>query len=520
MADTLPLSWKIRRFIWDTMFILIYKKKEVEEIPLPPETPTHVSAIPMVAREPEIPIRKILVADVIPGDEYSKKMHYAYLLRRLMYKFYPANQPGLPGIDADIDRAVADAFNDRYQALYKMPQHVAELRADNGHVDLGAMALNSPYACFLQKDGADLVWDFRNFKGSELNKDLVAIDCRVLFEPDPAKPGQVRVVEIDCAFGKVKPTDPAWPKARAIAMCAASTQVSLVRHFNWVHLACGAHFAIATRNRLGWMHPVCRLVWPHMYGTQNSNYLVTAGQMLPNGEFETIFSFTHAGMCDLFERTHNDYRINVTVPAMDWAHRGLDGLGLKSPVQENMVELYDVMHAHATRYLDTYYKSDADLRADAAVVNWLHAMDTSIPNGVQQVCGPISATGLTKAGLARLVAGLTYMAAVQHEALGSIMWNYQLWVDEIPVRIYKDGRRLPVDIYQRLLNANFNLNVRRAKLLHDFDYMGLAPEGPGLFRLFMKELKVLDDRYASADYPHHNQPWLIRPSAIDANINA
>jgi hypothetical protein len=112
------------------------------------------------------------------------------------------------------------------------------------------------------------------------------------------------------------------------------------------------------------------------------------------------------------------------------------------------------------------------------------------------------------------------MAAVQHEALGSVMWNYQLWVDRNPVRIYRDGRRLPVDIYQRLLNANFNLNVRRAKLAQDFSYMALDANGKSLFKQFQTELLALDDKYTGPDYPHKDAAWLILPKAIDANINA
>jgi len=520
MADSLPLSWTIRRFIWDSMFILIFKGKKVLPIPVPTETRPLLQPVAMVVKEPAIGVRNVMVADRIPEDEYSAKMHYAYALRQWMYKYYPANQPGLPGISPDIDEALKDAFNDRYQAIYpNKPKKPVELFGPGGP-DLGGMALNSPYACFLQRDGADLVWDFSDLKDHDLNPGLEPVDCRVIFALDPANAGTVRAVRIDCALGQIAPDSPHWPRAKAIAMCAASTQVSMVRHFNWVHLACGAHFAIVTRNRLLPDHPICRLVWPHMYGTQNSNFLVTKGQMLPRGEFESIFSFTHKGMCDLFERTHLKYRISVIVPEMDWEDRGLSGMNLVSPVQKNLVELYDVMHAHAARYIDHYYPTDADLRADGAVINWLAGLEAAIPNGVERVSGPISADGLTKAGLARLIGGLIYMAAVQHEALGSVMWNYQLWVDRNPVRVYTDQRRLPVDIYQRLLNANFNLNVRRAKLAQDFSGMGLDANGAALFRQFQTELLALDKSYEDPAYPHKDAPWLIRPSAIDANINA
>ena len=33
-----------------------------------------------------------------------------------------------------------------------------------------------------------------------------------------------------------------------------------------------------------------------------------------------------------------------------------------------------------------------------------------------------------------------------------------------PVRLYRDGRREPLDVYQRLINANFILNVTRSPI--------------------------------------------------------
>ena len=50
-----------------------------------------------------------------------------------------------------------------------------------------------------------------------------------------------------------------------------------------------------------------------------------------------------------------------------------------------------------------------------------------------------------------------------HEILGTGMWNYQMWTHVQPVHVYANGARGPVDVYQRLVNANFLLNVRRAR---------------------------------------------------------
>ena len=139
-----------------------------------------------------------------------------------------------------------------------------------------------------------------------------------------------------------------------IALCAVTTHVSLVRHFNWAHLVGSAHLAIATRNRLLPEHPLCRLMWPYMYGTQQSNDMVTKGQMVRGGDFETVFSFTFDGTCRLFDETYGDFRIVINDPEEHAKPADLDA-GFDTPTQANLEALFNVMHAHARDYLRLYY---------------------------------------------------------------------------------------------------------------------------------------------------------------------
>ena len=99
------------------------------------------------------------------------------------------------------------------------------------------------------------------------------------------------------------------------------------------------------------------------------------------------------------------------------------------------------------------------------------------------------------------------------------MWNYQLWTHRQPPRIYKnckDHPREPLDVYQRLVNANYILNVRRRALMYDFSYFGLDPLAKAAMFEFQKDLATLQAKMDS-------QPraiWLVYPSALSVNINA
>ena len=86
------------------------------------------------------------------------------------------------------------------------------------------------------------------------------------------------------------------------------------------------------------------------------------------------------------------------------------------------------------------------------------------------------------------------MATVEHEILGTGLWNYQMWTHVQPVRVYATASASPLDVYQRLVNANFNLNVRRAQLRPGLELpgprRGRAPRPSGDFKQALEELQA------------------------------
>src|SRR5262249_35574560 len=153
--------------------------------------------------------------------------------------------------------------------------------------------------------------------------------------------------------------------------------------------------------------------------------------------------------------------------------RGIANRSFDTPAFANRLGLFNVMLAHAVRYLRAYYDSDEELRADESFQNWLAELDRLVPNGIR----PLSGDAVSIESAARVIAAFIYLATVEHEILGTGLWNYQLWTNVQPVRIYRNGQRETIDVYQRLVNANFNLNVRRARLMQDFGYLALNRKG-------------------------------------------
>jgi hypothetical protein len=342
----------------------------------------------------------------------------------------------------------------------------------------------SPYACYLRQDGdRGFRWDLTFLDRFECQPGLRSPGALVEFSADPSAK-HPRAYRIDCELGSCKPGDPDWAEAQRIAMCALSTHLALVRHFNWVHLVCGDPLALVTRSCLPVDHPIRRLLHPHVYATQSSDEMVTIVQMTTGGDFENTFSFTHEGICDLFEATRGDFDLRMIDPVLDAGLRGVADVPFETPAYSNRLALMGVIRTHVARYLALYFDSDSALAADESFAQWLDALRTSIPHGVGEIAGP----SVTIDAAVLLLSTCIYMTTVEHEIVDAGAWNYQLWSDVQPPRVYQSGRRLPLDVYQRFISANFNFQIPRTLLMNDFSSLALDPWGASAFRAFLADV--------------------------------
>lgn len=505
----MELMWSLRRQFWNGLAVFKYRHNKPAEIPIPRGDGKKLKAVSLESAFPGISIPNILVADSVPEDEASRLKYWFYQAQVGLYSLFSPMQEGLPPIEPDQQRALDEAYTPAHRKCFAPPALPVDYQ---GGMDLGHLAVASPYACYLERaPEGGFQWDLRKLDRYELHEGLRRLGVRVLFTLDP-ETRRLRPAQIDSEFGTCRPGDAQWASAQKLALCAATTHLSLVRHFNWVHLAAGGPLAIATRNNLGAQHPVMRLLWPHIYGTQYSNQIVTLGQMARGGDFETIFSFTHEGMCKLFSDTYAEYDAVVLDPGQEAAEKGVKDAGFDTPALDSRMAYFELMRQHALRYLRIYYASDMQLREDAALWAWLTELDKLIPGGIRKLLGD----SLTLESAARLLGAFIYLATVEHEIVGSGVWNYQLWTHVQPVRMYKNGHREPLDVYQRLVNANFNLNVHRRELLTDFSYLALDLPGAAAFRAFRRELEELQARLSQKPA----NCWMIYPDILKANINA
>lgn len=486
-----------------------YRHAKPLVIPSPTAQARPIVAVSLVSAFPSVAISGVVVADHVPSDEMLRLPLLFCRLQSWLYRVFSPMQSGLEPIDANPEVALAQAYSKKHRQCFAPPRRPPEFVGD---LDLGHLAVASPYTSYLERTGpSTFKWDFLELNDFECHAGLRPPGARVDFSLD-THTRSLRATRIESDLGSCTPGSSEWEPALRLALCGLTTHSSLVRHFNWLHLVGGGPLSFVTRNCLNQNHPVRRLLQPHVYATHASNQMVTIDQMTPGGDFENIFSFTHRGMCELYEATWANFDLQKFNPAIDALRRGVDAPDVETPALENYLALMEVFEAHVRRYLSLYFEGDDAFANDAAVAQWIESLGAYLPRGVSDIAG----TPLSLEGAVRVISTFIYMTTVEHEVLGSGVWNYQLWNDAQPVRVYQNGERPPLDVYQRLVNANFNLNVRRTPLMSDFSSLALDARGAKAFRAFRADLALLQESMDGLPATC----WRIEPKYLKANINA
>ena len=534
--------WWIRRGLWNGIARMKFKSNEPLAILPIPRSLDEVVTVPFSLQFADVRIPSLQVAWAIPSDEKRPRLQYAkktllFTVQRWLYRWFPPMQQGLPSIDPDPQVAMKQGYRRRHDRVAKRAAEVQSVPRDltlrrpilpfelQGSPDLGQLAVRGPYAAYLQRVADDeYEWNLDwSSKGSfTCHPGLYRPWAHVRFQvhridgvDDQTRP--LRAIEIRTELGTARPTDAQWPMAQRIALCAVSTHTGLVRHWNWLHLMAGESFAIATRHAFKPDHPLCRLHWPHIYGTQQSNRFGKMAQLVPKGDFEQIYSFTHEGMCELLEVSAKEFRFDVGDPKADAMRRGLTQHRIDLPTQRNVEALYEVIHRHVERYVAVYYDQDATVQNDRAIHQWGASLERLLPH---------ANIGLkaTVASLTDTIARFIYFVTVYHESVGALLWNYQMWTGIHPIRVYQDDWREPLDVYQRLVNTNYLLHVIRAPLMDDYSGVALVdPQNPSktaaariAFETFREELRTLQQVMDQEPWGY----WKLYPNRLEVNINA
>jgi hypothetical protein len=192
--------------------------------------------------------------------------------------------------------------------------------------------------------------------------------------------------------------------------------------------------------------------------------------------------------------------------------RGVADVPFETPAFANRLALMGVIRDHVSRYVALYFDSDSSLAGNEFLGQWLDRLRLCIPHGVDEIVG----SPVTIEGAVKLLSTFIYLTTVEHEIVDAGVWNYQLWSDVQPSRVYQNGLRQPLDVFQRFVSANFTFQIPRTLLMNDFSSLAIDQRGATAFRTFLSDLaglqRLMDGQPAAC--------WRIEPRNLKANINA
>lgn len=256
MMDTIPRSWKAKRWFWTRWHTLRYSLAKPQNIGPPRLNKGEIRTVALKDSDARIPAHKVQVFATLPKDEKSFGMRTSVAVALFLNRFVRPMRSGLPEIDPDIDKALSSGLSGGYAEGFRTPV-LPDIYAGDETPELGDLAVESPYSVFLERGSeGTLRMDFRMLGDFEHQSNLRSLGVIVRFS-ESSESGRLTAIEIDSdAYGTVHRGDSEWEASEALAVCAATTHMSLTRHFNYVHLVSGDHWETATRNNLPADHPL------------------------------------------------------------------------------------------------------------------------------------------------------------------------------------------------------------------------------------------------------------------------
>eukprot|EP00753_Platysulcus_tardus_P015866 PLAT5320.1.p1 GENE.PLAT5320.1~~PLAT5320.1.p1 ORF type:complete len:725 (-),score=393.27 PLAT5320.1:96-2198(-) len=214
-----------------------------------------------------------------------------------------------------------------------------------------------------------------------------------------------------------------WMTARLYLVVADGAQHQIGSHYLCTH-AVMEPFAVATHRQLSCMHPVFKLLLPHLKGTIAINALASDTLVAPGGIIETVFMLgknsiplamkrfeTWDMMLQSFDKTVEDRGVGVSEALPEGSY----------PWRDDASMTWDAMVTLTNDFIALYYADDAAVAADSELAAWWADL---VDNGFEGAKLPYD-TLTTVEELKRVVLTVMWTASILHGTLNFGQFEYQ-----------------------------------------------------------------------------------------------
>ncbi|KAM6949445.1 arachidonate 12-lipoxygenase, 12S-type [Aplochiton taeniatus] len=226
------------------------------------------------------------------------------------------------------------------------------------------------------------------------------------------------------------PRDPplAWLLAKVWVRHAEFQVFQLLSHLLRTHLVVEV-FCVATLRQLPAVHPIYKLLAPHLRFTLEINCRGRTQLISADGIFKRVVSTGGDGLLMLAQREYKVLSYRSLQPRCDFVARGVTQLR-DYHYREHSLLLWDAIHTFVSGIVGEFYQSDREVEEDAELQAWIRDI-------VEEGFTDIPKFGLSselhaKEELSTLLAVVIFICTAQHAATNNGQFDWCAWVPNTP----------------------------------------------------------------------------------------
>uniref|UniRef100_A0A673FJY3 Arachidonate 5-lipoxygenase-like n=1 Tax=Sinocyclocheilus rhinocerous TaxID=307959 RepID=A0A673FJY3_9TELE len=318
------------------------------------------------------------------------------------------------------------------------------------------------------------------------------------------------------------PSDPplAWLLAKMWVRHAEFQVFQLLSHLLRTHLVVEV-ICVSTLRQLPAVHPIYKLLTPHLRYTLEINCRGRTQLISPDGIFKRVVSTGGDGLLILAQREYKVLTYRSLQPKFDFLDRGVTKLRDYFYRNHSMM-LWDVIQNFVSGIVSLYYKSDSEVEQDSELQAWIN--DVAVEGFLK-----------TKEELITLLSVVIFTSTAQHAATNNGQFDWCAWVPNTPCTMRhppptdKDAVTMGMimdtlpDISQSCVQMAITWHLGRAQ--PDAIPMGQYVEQyftePAALRVidkFRKELKELEEQIIAQNEGLELQYLYLCPSRMENSI--